>query len=61
MAGTSTSGFADAVEAAQSADATIIVIGLDQTQEAEGNDRTFISLPGVQVLISLFFMLHLSE
>ena len=48
MAGPSTSEFAAAAAAAASADITVLVIGLDQTQEAEGNDRTIISLPGVQ-------------
>ena len=48
MSGTDTSGFAAAQQAAASADATVIVIGLDQTQESEGHDRTAINLPGVQ-------------
>ena len=43
-----TSGFAAAIAAAAKADLTIYVGGLNQTQESEGNDRTIISLPGVQ-------------
>jgi beta-glucosidase-like glycosyl hydrolase len=42
------SGFSAACSAASSADATIIVVGLDQSQESEGRDRTSIALPGVQ-------------
>jgi len=42
------SGFSAACSAASSADATILVVGLDQSQESEGNDRTEINLPGVQ-------------
>lgn len=45
-----TSGFPAAVTAAShpDADAVILVLGLDQTQEAEGHDRTNITLPGLQ-------------
>lgn len=42
------SGFNAACSAAQTADATVIVVGLDQSQESEGNDRYAISFPGVQ-------------
>merc|ERR1711871_1312118 len=35
-------------KAATDADATVLVVGLDQTQESEGHDRTSISLPGKQ-------------
>ena len=48
MAGFSKAEFAAAATAAATADATIIVIGLDQTQEREGHDRYSIALPGVQ-------------
>jgi beta-glucosidase-like glycosyl hydrolase len=48
---TDTSGFAAAVQAASQsdADAVIVVLGIDQTQEAEGHDRTNITLPGQQI------------
>lgn len=42
------SGFAAAEKAAKSADATVLVVGLDQSQESEGHDRDSIALPGVQ-------------
>ena len=48
IAGNSTAGFAAAVSAAAAADFTIFVGGLDQSQEAEGRDRTLIDLPGQQ-------------
>lgn len=35
-------------QVAQQADAVVLVMGLDQTQEREGMDRTIISFPGVQ-------------
>ena len=43
-----TSGFAEAVAAASSADAVIVVAGLDLSIEAEALDRTSIAWPGVQ-------------
>ena len=43
-----TSGFAAAVTAAQTADATVIIVGLDQLFESEGHDRTDLLLPGNQ-------------
>ena len=49
IASNSTSGFKDAIAAAQQADYTIFVGGLDQSQEAEGHDRVIISLPGQQL------------
>lgn len=49
IASNDTSGFAAAVAAAQTADATVLIMGLDQTQEAEGHDRTILSFPGVQL------------
>ena len=48
IAGNSTTGFAAAVSAAAAADFTVFVGGLDQSQEAEGRDRTIIALPGQQ-------------
>eukprot|EP00483_Globobulimina_turgida_P009380 UN09399 len=43
-----TTGFAAAINAAKNADLTVMVMGLDQSQEAEGHDRGNILLPGVQ-------------
>lgn len=48
MAGSDTSGFAAAEDAAAKADATVLVMGLNGGQEGEGHDRTSIALPGVQ-------------
>jgi beta-glucosidase-like glycosyl hydrolase len=48
IASTNTTGIAAAVTAAQNADATVLVMGLDLTQEAEGHDRTIVTWPGVQ-------------
>jgi len=48
MSGTSESGFAAAIAAAQTTDATVLVVGLDQSQESEGLDRVMIAFPGVQ-------------
>lgn len=48
IADPSTNGFQAAITAAQAADATVIIAGLDLSQEAEGKDRTIISWPGVQ-------------
>jgi len=42
------SGFTAACTAASSSDVSIIVVGLDQSQESEGKDRNAIDLPGVQ-------------
>eukprot|EP01062_Namystynia_karyoxenos_P073291 TRINITY_DN70101_c0_g1_i1.p1 TRINITY_DN70101_c0_g1~~TRINITY_DN70101_c0_g1_i1.p1 ORF type:complete len:908 (+),score=307.11 TRINITY_DN70101_c0_g1_i1:79-2724(+) len=42
------SGFAAATDAAAAADATVLIMGLDQGQESEGHDRTNVTLPGVQ-------------
>ena len=49
IAGNDTSGFKAAISAAQSADFVVYVGGLDQSQEAEGHDRTSIALPGQQL------------
>jgi len=43
-----TSGFAAAQQAAAAADVTVLVLGINDDIEAEGNDRTEISLPGMQ-------------
>ena len=48
VAGSSTNGFGDAVNAAKSADLTVLVVGLNQTIEAEGHDRDSVAFPGVQ-------------
>ncbi|XP_065885416.1 uncharacterized protein [Dysidea avara] len=45
---TDDSGFKEAVTAAQNAQAVIVVVGLDGSQESEGHDRNDISLPGKQ-------------
>jgi hypothetical protein len=44
----STAGFAAAAQAASTSDATIVVVGIDQTVENEGLDRVNITLPGFQ-------------
>jgi hypothetical protein len=49
ISGTSTSGFAAAMAAARSADAIVFAGGIDESVEAEGNDRTSIEWPGVQL------------
>ncbi|KAF8583909.1 glycoside hydrolase family 3 protein [Ramaria rubella] len=49
ISSTSTSGFAAAVTAAQGADVVIYAGGIDDTVEAEGNDRTVITWPGNQL------------
>jgi len=46
-----TSHFGDAVKAAANADVVIVVVGIDQSVESEGNDRTEITLPGNQNLL----------
>eukprot|EP00958_Prasinococcus_capsulatus_P018270 scaffold2129_cov318-Prasinococcus_capsulatus_cf.AAC.3 len=45
MASNNTGGIPQAVHDAAAADATVLVLGLDQTQEREGHDRTQIGLP----------------
>jgi len=42
------SGFTAACSAASTSDATVIVVGIDQSIESEGRDRNAITLPGVQ-------------
>ena len=44
----STAGFGAAATTAASADVTLLVLGLDQSQEGEGHDRTELALPGQQ-------------
>jgi beta-glucosidase-like glycosyl hydrolase len=48
IAGNSTAGLSNATAAAAAADATVVVVGLDGTQEGEYNDRASLELPGVQ-------------
>jgi len=48
ISGTDTSGISAAVSLAKTSDATVLVVGIDQTQESEGLDRVAISFPGVQ-------------
>ena len=48
IASNSTTGFEAAVALAQKADVTVLVVGLDQSQESEDHDRTITDLPGVQ-------------
>ena len=43
-----TSHFVEAVAAAKSSDVSLVFVGLDQTRESEGHDRTMLELPGVQ-------------
>eukprot|EP01087_Luapelamoeba_hula_P020330 TRINITY_DN6926_c0_g1_i1.p1 TRINITY_DN6926_c0_g1~~TRINITY_DN6926_c0_g1_i1.p1 ORF type:complete len:914 (-),score=97.58 TRINITY_DN6926_c0_g1_i1:66-2807(-) len=43
--------FPEAIAAAKSADATILVLGLDQYLETEGNDRTSLDLPTNQIAL----------
>ncbi len=45
---TSTAGFSAALDAVAASDAVVLVVGIDQSQEKEGRDRTSISLPGNQ-------------
>ena len=49
VADTGTSGIADAVNAVKSSDVALVFVGLDQSQEREGHDRTILDLPGVQL------------
>lgn len=48
ISGQDASGIGEAVAAAAAADVTVVIVGLDWTQEREGHDRTNITLPGVQ-------------
>ncbi|WP_062379971.1 glycoside hydrolase family 3 C-terminal domain-containing protein [Demequina pelophila] len=42
---------AEAVEAARGADAVLLYLGLDETSESEGNDRTHMRLPSNQIAL----------
>ena len=44
----SPNGWADAATAAGKADATVVIVGLDVTQECEGHDRENVTAPGGQ-------------
>jgi beta-glucosidase len=44
-------GIAHAVEAAASSDAAVVVVGLDQDSESEGEDRLTLDLPGRQAAL----------
>jgi beta-glucosidase len=48
---TSTSGFADAVSAAQSSDVTVVVVGEPAADSGEASSRSDISLPGQQLAL----------
>jgi hypothetical protein len=48
ISGSDTTDFINSCDIAKKSDVTIIVSGLDQSQEAEGHDRLFINFPGVQ-------------
>ncbi|XP_065184882.1 uncharacterized protein LOC135815502 [Sycon ciliatum] len=49
VSSTNTSGFEEAGATASSCEMSVVVIGLDSSQEDEAHDRTNISLPGAQV------------
>lgn len=49
IADNDTSKIADAVNLVKSSDVALVFVGLDQTQEREGHDRTILDLPGVQL------------
>eukprot|EP00731_Ephydatia_muelleri_P031010 Em0022g524a len=49
VACTGSTGFAAAIAAAKQGEVVVVVVGLNQTQESEGNDRTEITLPGLQL------------
>ncbi|KAK6859946.1 glycoside hydrolase family 3 protein [Apiospora arundinis] len=51
IAGSSTSGFAAAVSAAQAADVIVYVGGIDNSQESESRDRNAITWPGQQLAL----------
>ncbi|KAK8132637.1 hypothetical protein PG999_000810 [Apiospora kogelbergensis] len=51
IAGSSTSGFAAAVSAAQAADVIVYVGGIDNSQESETRDRNAIAWPGQQLAL----------
>ena len=53
VAGSDTSGLDAAVATAAAADAVVLFLGLDETIENEGRDRTSLGLPGVQTELAL--------
>ena len=53
VAGDDRSGVAAAVAAAESADTVVLFLGLDQSIENEGHDRSSLELPGHQVELAL--------
>jgi len=44
-----TSGFSEAIDLAKSSDVSVVFLGLDESQEREGFDRTTLELPGHQL------------
>lgn len=59
---TSNSGFASAVSAAKNSDFIVYVGGISHTIEGEGNDRSNISLPGLQSdLIEMYVHINTSS
>eukprot|EP01084_Bolivina_argentea_P283729 486020_1 len=48
MNSNNTNGFSAAIKAARQADVTVLVMGLDKSQESENNDRRNLNLPGAQ-------------
>eukprot|EP00744_Colponema_vietnamica_P011202 GILI01015756.1.p1 GENE.GILI01015756.1~~GILI01015756.1.p1 ORF type:complete len:694 (-),score=121.25 GILI01015756.1:267-2348(-) len=53
--------FSDALAAADASDMIVVVGGLDQTMESEGNDRTTIDLPANQTLYINTLAQHVSS
>ncbi|KAK1944401.1 putative beta-D-xylosidase 2 [Phytophthora citrophthora] len=49
ISGNSTAGFDEAVKVTQEADAAVLFLGIDETIEAEVNDRNHINLPAIQM------------
>ena len=48
VSSTDTSGFQEAIAAASASDMTVVVVGLDTSQEDEAHDRSVLTLPGAQ-------------
>ena len=42
-------GFPAAADAAAKADVSVVFVGIDQSVESEGHDRTSLSLPGARM------------
>jgi len=53
VASNDTSGFDAAIAAATAADAVVLFLGLDDSIENEGHDRSSLELPGVQMELAL--------